>query len=256
MRKLLVVLLTLALLVPASHGISEGSDAAAIGDVGMANPWREITPDEMYTAYGHVFAVPEGAEDVVYRINTELRMAEARFNLESVMLTARVADTDPEDISGLYYDHWDAEEPCQIHGWKGVTRRVSDEGRTIDVCLWYDETKGLAWSLMAEADDLDGFDITAVAEQVYITDELNHESEHADQSEKDADEWDTEEADDDFDSYEEAEYTGPVDDPDEDEYIGEADESDAYDHSEDDMGGDEAEADGFLDASEFTDEEE
>ena len=71
---------------------------------------------------------------------------------------------DPEDISGVYYDHWDAEERCRIDVCEGLARRVFDGDRTIDVCLWYDAEKGMTWSVVAEADNLDGFDITAVAD--------------------------------------------------------------------------------------------
>ena len=222
MKKLLVVMLTLALM--ASCGFAE--------EAGIANPWRETDPEELRQVYGYGFAIPEDAEDISWFINDELQMAEMRFYIDEAVLTARVAAMDPEDISGMYCDHWDVEEPCLIDDCEGTLRRVTDEGMTIDVCLWYDPEQGMTWSLTAEDDDLDGFDITAVAEQLYVSGE---EAEASDEGE--TDEWET--AGD--DAYE-AEYLEDVERFEEDEIDGESDESEAYERDDEDEEPEEPEA--------------
>ena len=82
--------------------------------------------------------------------------------------TARIKSADAfEDISGLYYD-WADELPCVIGRCDGVCRRaITDDGMT-DVCLWYDALPGLMYSVSASGADLNGFDIQAAAEQVYL----------------------------------------------------------------------------------------
>ncbi len=38
----------------------------------------------------------------------------------------------------------------------------------MELCLWYDRVPGLMYSLSVYTTELDGLDLTAVAEQVYI----------------------------------------------------------------------------------------
>jgi len=213
MKKLIVAMLIAALLAA----------CAFAEEAGIANPWRETDPEELRQVYGYGFAIPEDAEDISWLIKDELQMAEMRFYIDEAALSARVAAMDPEDISGMYYDRWDVEEPCLIDGCEGTLRRVTDEGMTIDVCLWYDPEQGMTWSLTAEDDDLDGFDITAVAEQLYLSaDETEARDEGG------ADEWETAED----DAYE-AEYLEDVEVFEEDEIYGESDESEAYERDDD-----------------------
>ena len=213
MRKLIVVLLTLALLTSAACGFAEEFVTPPSAGVGIANPWQETTPEDLLQIYGYEFGIPGEAEDIAYYINEALQLAEMRFDIGSTLLNARVAAIDPEDISGMYYDHWDVEEHCLI-----------------DVCMWYDPERGLTYSVTAESDDLDGFDIITVAEQVYIPGESGNTSDGnsvEDEAEEDPieDEWDSGEADD-YDAFDESDAFEA------DEYYGEADESEAYDHME------------------------
>lgn len=260
MRRLFVVMLAVALLLLSACGFAEEYIEVPLEEVGIANPWKETTSDELYQVYGYQFAIPNDAEDIVYLINDELQMAEMRFYLDSASLTARVSAMDPEDISGVYYDHWDAEERCRIDVCEGLARRVFDGDRTIDVCLWYDAEKGMTWSVVAEADDLDGFDITAVAEQLYMVEEPSSES-REDREEDETDpfenDWDSDEEDvlEDLYASQDYPYTEVPEDTDADEYYGESNESEAYDYSEDDGNDTEPEADTQSESDEGESEE-
>ena len=96
------------------------------------------------------------------------------FDLDGVSFIAReqvVGDDSEADISGMYYN-WDAEDEGTFQNWAGgmmpykTYRHIGDD-ETIDVIRWYDIEIGYAYSLSATAKDLDGFDIAAVADQIY-----------------------------------------------------------------------------------------
>ena len=53
---------------------------------------------------------------------------------------------------------------------KGKYSRHLEDGWTVDLITWYDIEIGIAYSLEVEAEDLDGFDLQAIAEQMYNPD--------------------------------------------------------------------------------------
>ena len=166
MKKLLVVLLAAALLVSVACGFAEAPD----GGMAIANPWQETTPEELDQVYGYRFVVPDDADDVVYRVDDELQMAEMRFSLDGALMIARVAPCDFEDISGMFYD-WEYEESAKgefTRRWfQEKLMKVHDGEDTVEVFLWFDIVPGLTYSLSTKAPDLDGFDIIAIAEAVW-----------------------------------------------------------------------------------------
>ena len=100
-------------------------------------------------------------------------MVQLDFRMEGVAFTARAqyGVGENEDISGMYYD-WDVQDDVTLANWgeghmQGKTYRSLGDGWTVDLCTWYDIEIGIAYSLSAEAADLDGFDIQAIAEQMY-----------------------------------------------------------------------------------------
>ncbi len=141
----------------------------ASAEVGIANPWTETTAEGAMEALGLELGVPEGATDVSWRMLEEEQLAEMTFTWYELPYTARVKPADAfEDISGLYYD-WPQELECVVGGrCKGVCRRATDGDVTVDNCLWYDEATGLMYSVSAQWPDMDGFDIQASAEQLYV----------------------------------------------------------------------------------------
>jgi len=142
--------------------------AGAAAEVGLANPWEETTAGELARFPGVTFGVPEGAEDIDYLLLREDALAEMQFTWYDLRYCARIKPASAfEDISGLYYD-WTHEMPCRIGWCEGVDRRFLGEDEAVDVCLWYDAVSGLMYSVSTSAPDLDGFDIGAAADWVYM----------------------------------------------------------------------------------------
>lgn len=136
--------------------------------VGMPNPWVDATAAEVMQALGVEFGVPEGAESVSYAMLPEEELAEMRFSWYGMDYTARIKPADCfEDISGMYYE-WDLTDACSLQGCDGQVMRANEDGMSVDLCLWYDAEAGLMYSVSAGGEDLDGFDIMAAAQAVYV----------------------------------------------------------------------------------------
>ena len=143
--------------------------AGAAAETGLADPWEETTAEELAQFPGVTFGVPEGAEDIQYRLLREDALAEMQFTWHDLHYCARIQPaTEFVDISGLYYD-WTNEMPCRISWCVGVDRRYIGEDETVDVSLWYDAGSQLMYSVSTSAPDLDGFDIGAAADRLYMS---------------------------------------------------------------------------------------
>lgn len=153
MKRLAALALILALLCP-----------AALAAVGMANPWTETTAEALMQALGVQFGVPEGAEDIVYRMLEPENLAEMRFSWRGTEYVARIKPAaEFEDISGFCYS-WNVEEVSAIGWCEG--RILGTDGAT--VCLWYDAAPGLMYSVSAAAPADAEVDILTVAQMVYL----------------------------------------------------------------------------------------
>ncbi len=152
--------------------------------VGMANPWRSCTEEEAIAACPRMFKLPEDglvaswsmmdAEDSESGVPGPV--VQLDFRMEGMDYTARAqyGASEDADISGLYYD-WDVTDDITLANWgegnmQGKLSRHIEDGWTVDLCTWYDIEIGIAYSLSVEAEDLDGFDLQAIAEQMYNPD--------------------------------------------------------------------------------------
>ena len=158
MRKIISIILMLFLFT----GI-------AFAEATIANPWVDLTADQLMEASGLSFGVPEGAEDVVYRYLENDGLAEMQFNWEGDEFCARIQPAGEwTDISGMYFD-WENEEAVTIHYCKGIIGQAQTGSEDwIERCMWFDAAPGLMCSLAVYSTDLDGLDLTVLAEQVYI----------------------------------------------------------------------------------------
>ncbi|MCR4763261.1 MAG: hypothetical protein K5696_07005 [Lachnospiraceae bacterium] len=163
---------------------AKADSAESEAKVGLANPWRECTEEEAYQYGPNGFSAPEGAKNVHWSLmevadNKTLpgTMVQMTFDLDGTAFTAReqpVAGGEIVDISGMYYD-WTVTDEGTLANWGGgqmpfkSSRYIGEDGY-VDVILWFDIETGYAYSLSAQAADLDGFDIQAVAEQIYDPD--------------------------------------------------------------------------------------
>ena len=179
MKKKGLVLITAVLFSIAAAGCGKKEEAPA--EVGMANPWRDITYEEAFDQVSKLFKAPEGATNVTWRICESLAgeeglpgpLIEMDFDLGGLHYTAReqVTGDSPEDISGMYYE-WDETDDITLKNWGGgqmtgkYMRYISDE-EWADLITWYDMEYGASYSLGVTADDLDGFDLQGIVEEMY-----------------------------------------------------------------------------------------
>ena len=153
---------------------SEKNDSGFVGyeAVPLVNPWEEMTAEQLASETGLTFGVPEGAENVVYRYLRSDEMAEMQFSWAGGEYCARIRpmvleDWDFYDISGMYYE-WKTEEPVNVGPCAGsLSQALQDDGVWVERCLWYDADAKRMYSLSVTAEDVDGLDLTALAEQVY-----------------------------------------------------------------------------------------
>ncbi len=142
-------------------------------DVSLANPWVDLTAEQLTTASGLSFGVPEGAQNVIYRYLPGENLAEMQFVLDQDEYCARIRPAALQEgelmnIADMYFV-WENEENITIghcSGTMGLAQTGSEDWA--ELCLWYDIVPGIMYSLSVYTTDPDGLDLTAVAGQVYI----------------------------------------------------------------------------------------
>lgn len=134
--------------------------------LGLANPWIDVSQEELSDMTGVLFGLPEGAEAPLYRVLNGNALAEMQFDLNGMHCTARVAAADAfTDISGLYYD-WTGRESFNLEGCV-ATWWTAQGAEELQLCLWYDRANGLMYSLCADG-KAESADMKALCETVYI----------------------------------------------------------------------------------------
>ena len=159
----------------------EEADTDTEQEVGMENPWRDITEEEAAEAIPNLFKVPDDGKLLAWTMLDDATEANGKagplvdlqFTMDDRIFDARAQITGDEylDLSGLYYE-WTVEEEATLAGWgeghmpAKMYRNINDSGM-LDLITWYDTEIGISYSLSTAAADLAGFDIQAVAEQMY-----------------------------------------------------------------------------------------
>lgn len=148
--------------------------------VSIANPWRDCTEEEAMQFAVNGFSAPEGAVNESWSIMekdiSELpgTMVQLQFEIGNTSFVAREQVYGGEeivDISGMYYD-WTVEDEGTLANWAGgampfKSYRFVGADEYVDLILWYDIETGYAYSVSAQAPDLEGFDLQAIVEQMY-----------------------------------------------------------------------------------------
>ncbi len=162
----------------------KGEGAENPGEVGMINPWKECTEEEANGMVSRLFKAPDGSKvlDWMYCedeavVNDGLSpLVQLEFEIDGMIFNARAQVTGDKmvDVSGLYYD-WKNEEEITLANWgggnmKGTIKQSENESGIIEMVSWYDVEIGISYTLSVAAEDLDGFDLQAVAEQMYNAD--------------------------------------------------------------------------------------
>ena len=89
LKKTMALILTLALAAPAA-AYAETEEAPSEETTQIANPWTDMTKEELEKVSGVTFGVPEDAKDVVYRWLEEENLAEMQFMLDDDEYCARI----------------------------------------------------------------------------------------------------------------------------------------------------------------------
>ena len=142
--------------------------------IGMPNPWTDSDEQGVLEATGFEIAAPEGATEVSYSYMEESKLAQVKYVLDDISWVYRMEPADElTDISGMYYE-WTDEDKSEgtVSGREAVyygylAPEDSDE-EDVQLVNWYDAVTGVTYSLSATAKDLDGMDIQAYAEQLYV----------------------------------------------------------------------------------------
>jgi len=139
----------------------------------FGSPWEEMTAEQLAETTGVVFGVPEGTENACYMYLRGEKLGEMQFIWEGSDCCARVqpialGENELYDISGMYYE-WETEYPVTVGGCFGSLSRPMQDGDVwVERCLWYDSEAGVMYSLSVTSADVDGLDLVALAEQVYV----------------------------------------------------------------------------------------
>ena len=156
--------------------------------VGLPNPMTAL--DESEIPFDIV--APEGATNVKWsKIDFgDEPIIQLTFDYVGQTFTAReqVTGDYADDISGMYYD-WTASEDVFLEEWEGgqmpATLHVYvGDDESAQLISWYNVEIGISYSLSTTGADLDGLDITVVANAIHGTDfkdvyiDSNEEDEH------------------------------------------------------------------------------
>ena len=138
-----------------------------------ANPWVDLTADQLTAVSGLSFGVPEGAQDVIYRYLPGENLAEMQFILDQDEYCARIQpaalqEGEMMNIADIYFA-WENEENVTISRCSGtIGQAQTGSEEWVELCQWYDAVPGIMYSLAVHTTDPDGLDLTAVAGQVYV----------------------------------------------------------------------------------------
>ncbi|MCR5415772.1 MAG: hypothetical protein K6E79_03120 [Pseudobutyrivibrio sp.] len=152
---------------------AEEQTADSGNTVGLANPWIDTDKNGVKAATGFELNVPVEAQNVMYSYLEDAQMAQVTYLIGEDEFVYRAQPTaELMDISGFNYD-WFLEDDCTVHGFEGKELAYSDaeeDAEFIDdafyvhVVYWYNTDEGATYSLSTSGKDLNGMDITAIAE--------------------------------------------------------------------------------------------
>lgn len=136
----------------------------------MANPWTTTDREGLLAATGFDMEAPEGATDVIYSYMESDMLAQMDYMLDDMIFVYRMQFANEfTDISGMQYT-WDAEEDGTVSDRQAkyyvYTGSETEDG--IQMVNWYDVVPGVMYSLSAMGSDLDGMDIQAYAESIFV----------------------------------------------------------------------------------------
>lgn len=128
--------------------VSQNQDVKNEDFVGLANPVKESSKEDILTTTGLTFNVPEDAKNVRYSIiSGSLAQADFLWNDAECTVRAKLSsELELKDISGFYYD-WQKSSVVKV-GYNNATLKLynSEEG-TLGICIWWDAVPGIMYSV-------------------------------------------------------------------------------------------------------------
>ncbi len=132
----------------------------------IANPWTEVTKEDVEKGLGTEIVLPHDAKNVIYRFNSSIELYEILFDYDVLSFTYRIKKSaENEDISGLYYD-WTLSYEETVEGYDAIIYSVHTEDGNINLITWHDTQTDISFSLSTNIGDLNGFHITEIVKQL------------------------------------------------------------------------------------------
>ena len=144
---------------------------------GMGNPLAESDLAGLEEETGYVLDLPEEEflDLTVTRINGESPLFSLDFvwsgdgKAYTFRLLCPQEELEDADISGMYYDWTATNDTWKVQHCDALNMSyISETEDDVMVTLWYDAAPGLMYSLSAAGNDLNGLDLTVLADQIYI----------------------------------------------------------------------------------------
>ena len=168
MKKTIILLSILMLALSGCVGKNKTTEKTpAKPTLGLPNPVRESTAEEISEQLSVKFAVPDGAKDIRYSI-IAVNLAQMDFVWNDAECTARIKrNSESEDISGFYYN-WSNKAPCTV-GENTATAKwqTSDSGEVVGICIWQVSSSNLTYSVSMKK-NADREKLAALANAVYV----------------------------------------------------------------------------------------
>gem|GEM_PF-1618496 len=145
----------------------------AQGDLPAANPWEELTKEQLTARSGLSFGIPDGAQDILYRYLPSEELAEMQFSIGSCEFTARIRPAALQEgqlmnIADMYFA-WENERDVSVGHCPGrIGQAQTGSAEWVMLCQWYDIVPGIMYSLSVHADAPDAEALLSAAEQVFI----------------------------------------------------------------------------------------
>lgn len=143
----------------------------------IANPWTTTDKQGVLDATGFNMEEPDGATDVDYSYMAEGKMAQLTYVYEGADWVYRIQPTEAlTDISGMNYT-WISDMAGEVSGLEAKYMGYSEQDEEseyiddmffVQVVNWYDDAKGVTYSLSASGKNIDGMDIQVYAENLYL----------------------------------------------------------------------------------------
>ena len=137
--------------------------------IGMPNPIRESTAEDILNTLGVTFSLPEGAENVQYSVIGD-SLAQMDFVWNNAECTARAepsGETSLKDISGFYYN-WKNSAELKVGYNEAKANWTKDEnGNSVGICIWWDAAPGIMYSVSMKS-NANAENLKKLANAVYV----------------------------------------------------------------------------------------